>query len=642
MQNVLLPMLAVLGLVLLILMSSPAPAASVDLGNGFMDHGVATPNSSHRGIVATVDGEGRNVVLMWLLDHRGCASLLVVDLETGDSHQRTIPFHPRSDSPFASILSSKNRYYTHFASHFLEYDPATDEFTFFHETAPQMAMSMTEDDNGVIWAATYPQSEVVSYNPETGELRDYGQVYTQNWAQYPRSIAADDQGWIYFGIGSTASQIIILNPESGQASIVLAEDERVQAYATVYRDENGKVYGTDGSEQDAAWFELYEGKATRITAPEEQNPKSYIAGSQDLFHRSFPDGKMLHSCNLYTRKIVVEDPVTGQSKELPFDYISEGAHLMGLATAPNGTIAGGTAFPMCFFNYDPATDEWTNHPCWGQWNVVVPGNDRFYVGVYLGGGLLEWDPNRQWVPLEDSSGEHNPRRLHRSTSPEIVRPSCMIVHPDGKTLILGGTPAYGHTGGGMLIFDLETRTPTVLAHEDLLQYHSINSMVPLDSGKLLVGSTVSAGTGGERKAEQAELYIFDMATRQIEWHAPVIPDVSGFNAMLKGPGDLVFIFADRKEFLVFDTSKREVIHQENTEATLGYTNFQQGPRVFVTSPEGDIYVLFTRRIASLNPETFEITMLAESPVAIGPGGDYLNGRIYFCSGSHMYSYGVEE
>ena len=155
-----------------------------------MDHGVATPNSSHRGIVATVDGEGRNVVLMWLLDHRGCASLLVVDLETGDSHQRTIPFHPRSDSPFASMLSSKNRYYTHFASHFLEYDPATDEFTFFHETAPQMAMSMTEDDNGVIWAATYPQSGVVSYNPETGELRDYGQVYTQNWAQYPRSIAA--------------------------------------------------------------------------------------------------------------------------------------------------------------------------------------------------------------------------------------------------------------------------------------------------------------------------------------------------------------------------------------------------------------------------------------------------------------------
>ena len=183
MQNVLLPMLVVLGLMLLVLMISPALAASVDLGNGFMDHGVATPNSNHRGTVATVNGEGRNVVLLWLLDHTGCYALLVIDAETGESQQRAIPFPPRGDSPFASILSSENRYYTHFANHFVEYDPVSDEFTFFHETAPRMAMSMTEDDNGVIWSATYPQSGIVSYNPATGEFRDYGQLYEHNGAQ---------------------------------------------------------------------------------------------------------------------------------------------------------------------------------------------------------------------------------------------------------------------------------------------------------------------------------------------------------------------------------------------------------------------------------------------------------------------------
>ncbi len=642
MQNVLLPMLVVLGLMLLVLMISPALAASVDLGNGFMDHGVATPNSNHRGTVATVNGEGRNVVLLWLLDHTGCYALLVIDAETGESQQRAIPFPPRGDSPFASILSSENRYYTHFANHFVEYDPVSDEFTFFHETAPRMAMSMTEDDNGVIWSATYPQSGIVSYNPATGEFRDYGQLYQQNWAQYPRSVAADDQGWIYFGVGSTASQIIVLNPETGEATPILSEDERVQASGSVYRDENGKVYGRDGSDRDDSWFELYEGKATRMTAPEQRTPKSYIASSQALFHRNFPDGKILRSCDLYTRKMVVEDPATGQSQELSFDYTSEGAHLMGLATAPNGTIAGGTAFPMCFFNYNPDTDEWTNHPCMGQWNAVAPGNDRFYVGMYTSGGILEWDPAREWVPTKADDPESNPLLIHPRSSPTIIRPTSLLVHPDGKTLVLGGTPAYGHTGGGMLIFDLETQTSTLLTHEDLLLYHSIHSMVPLEGGKLLVGSTVSAGTGGERKADQAELYIFDMATKQIEGHDPVIPNVSGFNAMLNGPGDLVFIFANNREFLVFDTARREIVHQENTEDTFGVTNSQQGPRVFVTSPEGDIYILFRKGIASLNPETFEITMLAESPVAIGPGGDYLNGRIYFGSGSHMYSYGVEE
>jgi hypothetical protein len=35
-------------------------------------------------------------------------------------------------------------------------------------------------------------------------------------------------------------------------------------------------------------------------------------------------------------------------------------------------------------------------------------------------------------------------------------------------------------------------------------------------------------------------------------------------------------------------------------------------------------------------------MIAESPVSIGPGGDYLKGRIYFGHGSHVYSWPVPE
>jgi streptogramin lyase len=72
---------------------------------------------------------------------------------------------------------------------------------------------------------------VVSYNPTTGEFRDYGHLYEQNWRQYPRDIAVDDQGWVYFGVGSTASQIIILNPETGEATPVLSEEQRIQGYS---------------------------------------------------------------------------------------------------------------------------------------------------------------------------------------------------------------------------------------------------------------------------------------------------------------------------------------------------------------------------------------------------------------------------
>ena len=140
------------------------PTKSIDLGNGFIDHGVATPISNHRGIVSTVDGDGRNVVLVWLFDHRGCYALLMIDAETGKADQITVPF-TGGDCPFSSILSTKNRFYTHFNSHFLEFDPVKRAFTCWQKTVPQMAMSMTEDDKGRIWSITYPNSGVASYEP---------------------------------------------------------------------------------------------------------------------------------------------------------------------------------------------------------------------------------------------------------------------------------------------------------------------------------------------------------------------------------------------------------------------------------------------------------------------------------------------
>ena len=116
-------------------------AATESLGKGFLDHGVATPISNHRGVVATVDGEGRNVVLAWLFDRRGGYALLMIDAETGKSEEFRVPFSPGGDCPYASILSGRNRYYSHYNRHFVEFDPEKRAFTFHRKTAPKMAPS---------------------------------------------------------------------------------------------------------------------------------------------------------------------------------------------------------------------------------------------------------------------------------------------------------------------------------------------------------------------------------------------------------------------------------------------------------------------------------------------------------------------
>ena len=634
------PKLAVLaGAALLILAAHTALAETEDMGDGFYHHGVATPVSQHRGIVATVDGEGRNVALVWLFDHRGGYALLMIDAETGEADQVPMPF-TTGDCPFASILSSSNRFYTHFGNWFCEFDPAKREFTFSQETKPQMAMGMTEDDNGLIWSVTYPNSGVVSFDPETRELTDYGYVHEENWRQYQRYVAADDTGWIYFGVGSTNSHIIGLDPKTGVGKPMVPETERTKGSGYVYRDNDGKVYGhAKGGGED--WWVFHNGEATRIGAHETQDRKPIITSHQGLFHRSFPDGKLLKVCDLGNRKLTVEDPDAGETTTVDFDYTSEGAHIMGLATAPDGTIAGGTAFPMRFFNYDPEADEWTNRAAYGQWNTVVRQNDRFFVGGYGGGFLLEWDPAQEWVATVKDKEGCNPLFITDCTPP-IHRPHDLLAHPNGKTIVLAGTPGYGYTGGGLLFFDRETREHTLVEHTDILPEHSTHSLVALPEGKLLGGSTIGAGTGGEVKATEAEMYIMDMATKAVEWREVVFPGAGGYTDMYVGPTGMVFGVVDTKTFFVFDPEDREVVHQQDLTATHGNTTSQQGPRVFVKGDHEAIYMLFRKGIAQLDPGTYEITMLAESPVAIGPGGDYLDGRVYFGSGSHVYSFEVPE
>lgn len=613
-----------------------APAERIDLGGGFLDHGVATPVSNHRGTVATVDGEGRNVVLVWLFDHTGGYALLMIDAETGKAEQYPVPFPPGGDCPYASILSSGNKFYTHFNSYFTEFDPVKRAFTFHEKTAPQMAMGMTEDDNGVIWSVTYPESGVVSFDPANRTFTDYGHVYDQNWAQYQRHVAADDKGWIYFGIGSTASQIIAFDPKTRTATPIVPEDQRITGAGVVTRDVNGKVYGNGGPAE--LWYELYEGQATPIAKPT-INPKPIITDSQSLFHVAFPDGKVLKTCDTVERLLEVEDPATGTVTKHHFDYTSEGAHIMGIATAPDGTIAGGTAFPMRYFGYNPETDQWVNRASHGQWNTVARQGDRFFVGGYGGGFLLEWDPAAPWVPTVKGETGKNPEHL-AEVSPAIHRPHDLLAHPDGNTLVLAGTPGYGYTGGGLLFWNRAERSQVLVEHTEILPNHSTHSLAALPGGKIAGGTTTSAGTGGEKKVTEAELYLMDLATRTVEWHAPIIPGVQSYTDLYATEKGLLYGIADQRHFFVFDPATRTIVHQFDTKDTLGSSISHQGPRVFVPAPDGRLFMLFVKGIVQVDLATHGLTLIAESPIPIGPGGDILNGRIYFGSGSHLYSYGL--
>ncbi len=602
---------------------------------GFVDHGVASPVSNHRGIVATVDGSGKNVVLVWLFDHRGSYALLMIDAETGNSEMFRVPFAP-ADAVYSSILSSDNKFYTFFNSYFLEFDPVRRDFTYYRIATPRAAMSFTEDDSGVIWAATYPNSGLISFNPKTKKLTDYGSKYAQSWAQYPRYLASDQAGWIYFGIGETASQIIAFNPATGKASPMLEEPERKRGIGYVYRDLDGKVYGKSLRNDTGGWYEFYEGNR-RPAGAHTPRPKTIITESQALFHRDFQDGKKIKSLDLLTSKLVVEGTAGNQPREVSFTYNTEGALVMGVATAPDQTITGGTAFPMRFFSFNPRTGTFKNEAAYGQFNALARQGDRVYFGVYPQGALLEWNPGASW----DASGGLKVNPLLLSASSLLIhRPHRIFAHPDGKTVVMSGTPDYGYTGGGLLFWNRAQKQPVLLSDTLVILDQSTMSMAALPDGNLLGGTTTAPGTGGLKKATQAELYLMDIATRRVTWRSPVLPGVQEYRDLFTVSNGRIFGIADGRTFFVFDPQQKKIVHQENVFARFGTTTGGQSPRIFVAGPEGEIYLLFGKGIVQVDPISFRTTMIAESPVPIHAGGDYLDGRIYFVSGSHLFSYGL--
>lgn len=165
------------------------------------------------------------------------------------------------------------------------------------------------------------------------------------------------------------------------------------------------------------------------------------------------------------------------------------------------------------------------------------------------------------------------------------------------------------------------------------------SLLGLSQGQLIGGTKSQALKEGKQKEQPAELFILDRAAKEVEWHSAVLPAVQEYTDLCMGPKDgFIYGIADRKVFFVFDPVKRKILHSRPVDSAFGTTPAKAYHHIFIIDPMGEVYLLFRHGIGHIEPGSYEITMIARSPVPIDPGGRYADGRIYFMSGSHLCSY----
>lgn len=659
------------------------PVMSRAASAGFVDHGVPAPIANARGVVSTTDGQGRDVVLSWLQDHRGGYALLMVDAQTGEARQFPIDFSDRAasraqasasgtvvaravagegaqevevpvkeaDEPFAVHLSSRNRFYTLFNRHLVEFDVATRQLVTQRlpgKVRARTAMSLTEDRQGRIWAATYPDNTLFAYEvgarPEEGRLSLQGTLGQERWDQYPRSVAADAYGWIYVGVGMKASQLYAFHPGDGLRRRLLPENERLQTTAEVVQSRGDVVFARNGAHR----YQLAQGRISQqLPDGSPTQPSAVLTGAQNLVHRQFPSGRRLVSLDLRKGELVTQD-AAGKAHRVRFRYETDGAALTYVCATEAGQVCGGTRFPMALFTLDPAASApgFRYQPLARQPNLIVPVGGQLYVAAYPGGMLFE-------QALSGSGFGPAAERL-AMVAPRVNRPHAMVVQPRTGQVIMGGTPEYGHAGGGLMFWRRQADgRPAVQTLPDrrLVPGHSAQSMLLLSGGGLLVGTTRQAGTGGEQAGvASAVLYLLDPASadKKVLWSGMPVPGVTEITDLVEGDDGLVYGIAGSRWLFRFNPRTRQLVGKpENFGRGLGAAAvFAQGTRAFVKVPQapgrvGGIHVLLLDGVARLNPQgTPLLERVATSPVEITAGGAHAGGRIYFASHSHLYSWQV--
>lgn len=606
--------------------------------SGFYDLGIAAPVTESRGVVVTRDAKGRFLTVSSLLDMSPLGSLLVTDIDTGETKQYEFPEMTRSErfaewAPYASLLSGNGRFYTFAGKTLLEFDVDERRFTFAGVPAPgescYTGACMIDGPDGRIYAGSYPNSHLVSFDPKTREMKDHGQLDTRE--SYPSNMAVDSAGWVYCGIGTARFNIVAFDPKTEEMRQMVDEKDRALGTARVFAGEDGNAYGQAGE----TWYKMLAGRSEAIAKEQVPALRPWRAIGFGQASGVFPDGRELVRYNLPERWMLIKDPKTGAEKTTGIRFRSGGASVSTVGLGPDGKIYGSTSHPMHMFAYDPAARALAD---FGAVKKIGGGNicamasqGKYLVGPsYSLGYFHRFDTTRPF----DQRGEAGPNPdIIAQFEGDITRPRTCLAHPDGKHVLMAGFMGYGMTGGGIGIVNLETGEKNLLKHDRVIPFHSTHSLKALPNGDLVGGTSVLTPGGGHAKDKEGVLYIMDWKTKKVVFRTVPVPGAEEVFSLEVGPDGLVYGIASESKFFVFDPKRRMVTRGEDLSRYGGLVR-----PALISGPGESVYAVLSASILRIRGANAEVEKIAESPVPITAGLALKDGWLYFASSSRLWRY----
>ncbi len=171
-------------------------------------------------------------------------------------------------------------------------------------SSEQYLWELTNGSDGKIYGCTYPSAKLIRNDPKTLALEDLGRMST--FEQYARTCVADQDSFVYVGLGSNTSNIAAYEIATGKHREIIPTAYLAAGFGQLVTDSEGKVHGRVGNQ----WFGLKGWTAT---------PEQFIPVQSP--NNVFADGTTISISNGTVR---LENLATSQSSTLPYAYKGKG------------------------------------------------------------------------------------------------------------------------------------------------------------------------------------------------------------------------------------------------------------------------------------------------------------------------------
>jgi len=555
--------------------------------------------------------------------------LLSIDPLTGEAEQYNAP---RTGNPYGIVFASNNKLYISTGGSGEDelycFDPAVKRLEFLgRPTATELVVwTLAEGEDGRIWGGTYPNSKLVSIDPVTHELHDWGRMSpTQPYVRF-----LDTHGpYVYCNCGPSRAEVWAYDTRTGEKTEILPERLRQHLrYGIAQKRADGEVYIAAGDE------------VLRVNGlelePVEELPPAVPANHQgrpDRMVLEMPDGTIITADHQTSsdRRYYLQSP-GGERQAVDFEYEGTKTALWALEAGPDDLVYGTTRSPITLFRMNPANDKVTvlGDPVGANGQVYswLWHQGKLYMAAYAASRLTVWDPSQPWQ--FGSTPDSNPRLLG---SVGIGRPAALILAPDGKHMLAGGVPAYGRFGGVITV--IEPQAAQIEVIPDLLGSQSIASMVSVpDSDLVCIGTTWRGGSASEAPQGDPRLLLWDFPSRRMVFETVPVAGEDSIVQMVMANQRIYATTDGDGHLIVFDPYERHVLYT----ASLGH-----GPGCLFglrhNPADGMLYALSGDSVVRIHPYSYKIELLGTYP-ELDWGLGIVGNRAYLYSGSDLLRFSI--